>query len=213
MIVLIFDTETNGLPKGYNISVHETDKWPYILQLSYILYDISENNLMEMNDFIIKSKGKINESAYKINGINESLCKRKGVDITIALESFNNALKSCDVVVAHNLSFDKNMYLAECIRNNIEHVFINKNEYCTMLNSIKLCKIVRVNKLGRSYYKYPKMIELYEYLFNDKNIKNLHNSMADILVCFKCYYFMIYNKDIYKICNKKLKNIFELYCY
>jgi hypothetical protein len=36
--------------------------------------------------------------------------------------------------------------------------------------------------------------------------------MADILVCFRCYYYLEYKKDIYKICNKKLKNIFELYC-
>ena len=39
MKVLIFDTETTGLPEGKNPSIYETQKWPHIIQLSYIVYD------------------------------------------------------------------------------------------------------------------------------------------------------------------------------
>jgi len=221
MLVLLFDTETNGLPIGYNPSIFDHEKWPYILQLSYILYDIENNNLIELKDFIINSKGKINNESYKINNISEKLCKRKGIDIKIALNYFNNALQMCDLVIAHNLSFDKRMIMVEGIRNNINQSFSKKNdlgikikkkEYCTMKNTINLCKIEKINKYGNKYYKYPKLIELYSMLFNNCDVKNLHDSMADILVCFRCYYYLEYKKDIYKICNKKLKNIFELYC-
>lgn len=221
MLVLIFDTETNGLPDGYNTSIFETDKWPYILQLSYILYDIENNKLIELNDFIINSKGKVTEESFKINGISEKICKRKGVDINTALYYFNNALQKCDLVIAHNLSFDKRVYMVECIRNGIPQYFskrdinnvkICKKEYCTMKNTISLCKIEKINKNGHKYYKYPKLIELYIKLFNHNDVKNLHDSMADILVCFRCYYYLEYKQDIYKICSKKLKKIFDLYC-
>ena len=38
MKVLVFDTETTGLPKGKNPSIYKTELWPHIIQLSYIVY-------------------------------------------------------------------------------------------------------------------------------------------------------------------------------
>jgi hypothetical protein len=39
MKVLVFDTETSGLPSERNSSILDTVKWPYILQLSFMVYD------------------------------------------------------------------------------------------------------------------------------------------------------------------------------
>ena len=47
MKILIFDTETSGLPEEKNCSVLSTHKWPYILQLSYILYDTETNRIIK----------------------------------------------------------------------------------------------------------------------------------------------------------------------
>ena len=213
MLVLIFDVETNGLPVGYNPSIFEVDKWPYILQLSYILYDTENNILIELNDYIIKSNGKINEDSYKINGISEQLCKRKGIDIKIALESFNNAIKKCDIVVAHNLSFDKRMYMVEAIRRYRRQYFtingIKKKEYCTMKNSTKICKIERINKTtNKKYYKYPTLKELHTKLFNEFPT-NLHNSLIDVFATLRCYVMIKDNIDILQIQN--IKDIYDVY--
>ena len=35
MKILVFDTETNGLPEK-NASIYDLNKWPHIIQLSYI---------------------------------------------------------------------------------------------------------------------------------------------------------------------------------
>ena len=47
MKVLVFDTETTGLPQrdeyGKSPSLYDTKKWPYIIQFSYILYDTDKN--------------------------------------------------------------------------------------------------------------------------------------------------------------------------
>jgi hypothetical protein len=53
MIILVFDTETTGLPTERNASIFENDKWPYIVQLSYIVYDCSKNLVIELFDNII----------------------------------------------------------------------------------------------------------------------------------------------------------------
>ena len=53
MKILVFDTETTGLPEK-NVSIYEHNKWPYILQLSYIFYDISNNISVIKDDYINK---------------------------------------------------------------------------------------------------------------------------------------------------------------
>ena len=55
--------------------------------------------------------------------------------------------------------------MVECIRNNIRHRFttkgIRKLEYCTMKNSIELCKIEFPDSIqSYSRYKYPNLGEL-----------------------------------------------------
>ena len=53
MKVLVFDTETTGLPKKW-AKVNQLDKWPHIIQLSHILYDTDANKIIDCYDDIIK---------------------------------------------------------------------------------------------------------------------------------------------------------------
>jgi hypothetical protein len=54
MKVLVFDTETTGLPTERNASISDLKVWPHIVQLSYILYDIDEKKIIKCQDHIIK---------------------------------------------------------------------------------------------------------------------------------------------------------------
>ena len=56
MKILIFDTETSGLPEERNASLLSTNKWPYILQLSYILYDTDSNKILKYVDILVTGK-------------------------------------------------------------------------------------------------------------------------------------------------------------
>ena len=42
MKILVFDTESTGLPEK-DASIYDFDKWPHIIQISAILYDLSTN--------------------------------------------------------------------------------------------------------------------------------------------------------------------------
>ena len=64
-----------------------------------------------------------------------------------------------------------------------------------MKHSVDLCKITAKFKDGSSYYKYPSLTELYEYLFK-QTPKGQHNSLFDVLICSRCYVFMEYNTDL-----------------
>jgi len=198
MKVLVFDTETSGLPEGRNISIRDTDKWPYILQFSFILYNtLSAEILDSMNEFIyIEDYVNINEKSIEIHKITREICKDKGIHISDALNRFNYALSNCDIVVAHNIEFDKNLVLVESIRNNIENRFkTNLPIHCTMKSNINLCKIERINKFGEKYYKYPSLSELYQHLF--KIVPNgLHNSMVDVLLCLRSFEIINTGHDV-----------------
>lgn len=213
MIVLVFDTETTGLPEKRDTSIFETDKWPYIVQLSFLLYDVTNNNLLELEDLIINCDIDIPEEATKIHGITTNISRIKGIHINTALNVFDNALKKADVVIGHNISFDKRLYMVETIRKNRTQYFtknkIRKQEYCTMKEGKELCKIEKTSQSGEKYYKYPTLTELYLHLFK-KQPQGVHNSLNDILACFRCYYMMNYEKDILKE-NYGLKQLFNLH--
>ena len=68
------------------------------------------------------------------------------------------------------------------------------NFYCTMKESINLCKIEKENSRG-TYYKFPTLTELHKHLFAVEP-KHLHNSYHDILCTIRCFIKMKYNQDI-----------------
>lgn len=197
MRVLVFDTETTGLPSKYNAKVEELGVWPNIVQFSWIVYDTDDMDLLEIKDYIIKlpSGMKVPPESTKIHGITNEMMLKKGKNIEQVLYEFSEHLSKCGILVAHNLKFDKSMVQVESIRNNVEDVFKDKVEFCTMIYGNDICKLTRINYQQKRVSKFPKLIELYEKLFNEVP-NNLHNSLNDVLVCFRCYYKLRYNLDI-----------------
>tara|TARA_Y100000389_G_C17441474_1_gene508835 strand:- start:111 stop:758 length:648 start_codon:yes stop_codon:yes gene_type:complete len=201
MKIFVFDTETTGLPTERNASLLASHKWPYIVQLSYLLYDTEEKMVLDYVDNIIKlpSTIVIEKAAENVHKITTEISQTKGVDIKKELIAFNNALSDADLIVGHNISFDKNMIIVECYRHKILNKFTlpgkRPNEFCTMKNSINLCKLERSNSRGEPYYKYPKLMELYKHLFGDIPV-GLHNSMVDVLACLRCYGKMKLDVDL-----------------
>lgn len=216
MKVLVFDTETTGLPIN-KPKVSDVNNWPYVIQLSHILYDTDNNQIIDCYDDIIKLDDKVNisEESIKIHGITRSQSKRKGINICDALNNFNKILLKADIIVGHNISFDIKMIMVELKRNNKEQLFSNSQgygikEYCTMKNSVNICKILKTKENGDTYYKYPRLSELHVTLFGNEPL-GTHDSMADVLICLRCYCKIINNNDIIKISNQ-LKNLYNLYC-
>jgi len=81
MKVLVFDTETTGLPKDRYASINDLEMWPYIVQLSYILYDTDSQKMLSCKDHIIKIDPSVDitEGSIAIHGITRTICQRKGI--------------------------------------------------------------------------------------------------------------------------------------
>ena len=195
MKVLIFDTETTGLPIDYKGSIYDSDNWPYIVQLSYILFDCTQNKIIKNVDDIIKVQN-IPASSTEIHQITQEISDTKGISIKEALNRFNKVAKQATRLIAHNIQFDKKLIIVESIRNKIASVFVNKPSlYCTMKTTVELCKIEKEWADGTKYFKYPTLSELHHHLFSIFP-KGTHNAQNDILICLRCYYYLEYKTDL-----------------
>lgn len=215
MKILVIDTETTGLPER-DASIYDFDKWPYIIQISCIMYDISNDNVIVRDNYIkINNHIEIPRESYEKHKLTHEILNNQGINIVPALKEFNNLLRISDMVVAHNLSFDKRMIMVECLRNKVKQYFTTYNnsgkphrkpEFCTMKKTTSYCNIIRVNKFQKEYCKTPSLIELYKTLFPGANIPNdMHNSLVDILVTLKCY--MKFNHEFDITQNKKINDL------
>lgn len=211
--VLVFDVETTGLfPK---VGDNELKNCPYILQLSYVIYNVGTKEIIEEFDSYVNIDDNIpiSQKITELTGATRSLCK-KGLTIVEILKKIHKAYISCNGgIVAHNVDFDVKMINIEIERNrpiieihcpevfalfNPTYEKINKIErYCTMKNGTNRCNILVPPKYGNGppRPKWPKLIELHNHLFDNEPINGLHNSLIDVKVCLRCYLKMLFNID------------------
>ena len=223
MRVLIFDTETTGLPKTKILSSKTLNLWPYIVQFSYIIFETDTCKIIKKSDSIVKLKpyNVISDESVKLHGITNEISLLKGQPIASILKQYFDDIQTVDLIVAHNINFDSSMIKIELLRlisqsvadeklvfNNYLNVISDaSNLYCSMQESIEICNIEVKDKNGKPYLKFPKLIELYIKLFNETPI-NLHNSFNDVLVTLRCFMKLKFNKDIIDM-NAELINEFR----
>jgi len=224
MQIIFLDTETTGLlPKGLELKSENLHLFPYVVQFSYVIYDISTNQIIKMVDHIIKLPLNviISEENSNIHKITNEISQSKGIEIRLAINEFMEDLKNIDLIVAHNLEFDINMLKIEFYREaTISDNIVDKNQYlnfldpfvetnklyCTMKNSINLCSIkMKSSKNGKEYLKFPKLNELHIKLFCFSP-RNLHNSLNDVLICLRCYFMLEHKFDIVDV-NNEIKDL------
>ena len=186
--ILIFDTETTGLPKKKNFNeYHDPQKLNYydssrIIEIGYIIYNSEEEKIKE-NSFLIKPNNFKIENTY-IHGITQIDAELNGINIIDGLKKFNDDLKDVGVIVAYNCQFDIHVLISECYR----------NEYNELIKTLKTKDIQCCMKLAQSklsLLKYIKLKTLYETLFST-NIIQKHRALSDCDICAKCYFKLIY---------------------
>lgn len=181
---LFFDTETTGLPINYNAPSSDTNNWPRLVQLAWILTDQNGKRINKCN-YIIKPDGfMIPFAASDVHGITTQRAQKEGVLSATALATFLMDFNKASYIVGHNIAFDKKIVGAELIRLGMKDTMDSKKCFCTMQSSIDLCKIPSYNGLG---YKYPKLQELHKKLFGSE-FDGAHNAMSDIEATEKCFW-------------------------
>jgi DNA polymerase III epsilon subunit-like protein len=175
MHILVFDTETTGLPKSRKDAKEEPDNWPHLVSISWVILD-SENMfaITKQRNYIIKPLDwTIPEDSIKIHGItNEQAFS--GSSLKDVMSEFMS--EKPDFLIAHNLHFDYNV-LVNALKWDLkqEYKFSIPNFRCSMLFSRKHCG------------KQMKLKDLYEKIFQRQpNPLKLHGSLYDTIILVEC---------------------------
>lgn len=196
MRILFVDTETNGLPKNRYAPYTMTEAWPTIVQLAWQVVDFQINNPtsnpapLYASSFLIKPEASMvwSKEAEAIHKITETRAKEEGIPIAAALRSLISDAAECDLIVAHNLGFDKPALLAATVRAGMNPRWWPTHELCTMLATIKVCKIPSKYPKPSDPYKWPKLSEVWQTLFPTSELpEDLHNAAQDVAVLIKCF--------------------------
>ena len=205
--ILIFDTETIGLPKfkkNFNKNkdanpfndYHNPNQFSFydpsrLIEIGYQIYTpdriliTSKSMLVKPDNFIIRNTD--------IHGIEHDYAMANGRPISEVLTDFSQDIASCNTVVAHNLAFDYNILISECYRlkdnlsiaQHIINKFNSMNKFCTMFDTMRIMNLT----------KRPKLSILYQDLFKKEWVQN-HRAEDDAKVCAECYWKL---QDIQKI--------------
>lgn len=184
MKIIVFDTETNGLPARFNAPMSELDNWPRMTQLAYCVYENGEI-IHEFKSYIKPDGWEVpNEPFWSERGITTEFLNENGIGVQDALIQMIKEIDTCSLMVAHNIDFDYNVLGSEMIRSGLKSS--NKPEkFCTMKNSTSICKL-----LGKYGYKFPKLIELYQFLFGE-DFDGAHDALADVKATGRCYFELL----------------------
>jgi len=220
MKVLVFDTETTGLPENYHAALNDSTKWPHIIQLGFIVFDTFTKEILEYSDRIIKVEPSvlISPESVAIHKITRERSISEGISIQEALAMFVESISDVDIIVGHNIQFDKRMIAVELYRHGMKNCFYKNGtvipDYCTMKRTTDMCKLPAINKkTGETYNKYPTLTELHTYLFG-KPPRGTHNAIADVMICLRCFIALVEKYDIVEDREVKLvfRSLYNSYC-
>lgn len=250
--ILVFDTETTSLPeKKYNsfdkqkeheqkmLSVSELkkegnswstelEKYPSIIQLAYILYDTDNpSNSKIFNKYIdIPESINISSESQKIHGISKEkiglMDLFKKASIEDSLNEFMDDFNEADIVVGHNVDFDRRMIVAELLRlskeknmPHIKEIMKDENFECTQEITTPICNLkVKLQyvdpetKIPKYIYKIKstKLIEAYEHYFGYRPAgEHMHDAIIDVVVCLRVYGMSFPGGQAFDVCNTNSK--------
>lgn len=197
---LVFDTETSGLPQceKFGEFPFPTDLEKYkdarLIELGYFLLN-DDNLVIDKGAFLVNVDFEIKNS--NIHGITNEHTK-SGEPIERVLSKFFMLLVNVDTIIAHNIMFDISIIASECCRCGMTDIgsllmsFVSENKiYDTMKVGHELIKnFIKIFAPNVGWVKYPKLSELYEFLFKTKVVQT-HRALDDVSMCYDCYIILL----------------------
>lgn len=207
MKILVFDTETTGLPEWSIPS--EDPSQPHIVEIAAILFD--DGTEIDRFHTIIKPDGwVIPDDVAAIHGITTERALDEGMPEAEAVAGFLALHARSDMRVAHNESFDARILriafkrygngatgweqLTQDERDAIADAFKARPAYCTSNAAKPLMKLPPTPKMlasprFRNSFKQPNLQEAHQH-FLGATFDGAHGALADAEACARVYFAM-----------------------
>lgn len=179
--ILFLDTETSGIPKYWDKPIQMAHKWPYILQISWVIFTAEGKQIKSENHYIRPGKIRINKTSRKIHGITLKKLDKIGEERKDVVELLSADFEFYKpLVVGHFLEFDKKMLNVGFHRAGVAFNPDRLHTFCTM----QLSKDAGLANHGS---KYMRLQELYHKLFQKKQAQP-HNALNDAETTAACFF-------------------------
>jgi DNA polymerase III epsilon subunit-like protein len=152
-----------------------------------IAWTILDKDLKEIKseNFIVKPEGfEIPKESSDIHRVTQEKALREGQPLREVIQVLNKELESCPSMVAHNIDFDSKVIAAEMHRlQEFPKLSEKLNKICTMKATTDLVGLPSPYGSG---FKWPKLEELYYFLFKEK-FEDAHDASVDVKALVACY--------------------------
>ena len=195
---MILDTETTGLPQRgpYNqifMSPKETAYYneARIIQLAFLILNLDSGEICREYSVIIKPTGSwtMHPKAFEAHHISVDRIDQQGIDMSKAVKEISNELMRCCVIVCHNTAFDLSVLCSEMYRQHELGYLICQLKrvptFCTMKHMTREMNLP--HKTGNKRGKWPRLVELYSYLFGGETFDGAHDAMNDVRATTRCF--------------------------
>jgi len=186
-VLMVFDTETTGLPSRNRKIREDPGSWPRLVEVGWVLCTGEGCIISEESHLIFPSGFEIPDQAFRIHGISTGIARETGIECGIALERFCCAAQQADFFVAHHLAYDIRIIISELIRIQKRSLLPTIPGICTMRSSVQFCKIPGRYKKG---LRNPSLSYLYSSLFQTP-IPSAHRALDDARSCAACLFDLI----------------------
>lgn len=182
--VLIFDTETTGVPERTAQWDLDYKDFPHIVQIAWMIGDKEETHI------ICPDGWEIPEDAIAVHGITTEYAKEHGEPFRDVIERFIQDCAKAGLICGHNIHFDTSVIKANILRefgwdyydgNGVESALFKGKRIDTMRPSMKWVDARTSN--GR--LKFPRLEELYAKCFQGESFP-AHDALADVKAVASC---------------------------
>lgn len=170
MKAFLFDCETSGLIENRTVKL---DKQPFVLEFYGCLADLKKGKVLKEVSYLIQppDPALVTDEITRITGIKYDDLKDAPQFKAVAPKIFE-ALEKAPAIIAHNLSFDREMIDIESERLGHKMKW-PKRQVCSVEQTIH----VKGYRLSLS--------ALHEYLFQEK-FEGAHRARVDVMALLRC---------------------------
>jgi DNA polymerase-3 subunit epsilon len=189
--VLIFDTETAGLPQDTLPDDHPAQ--PHLVQLGALLVDEDGAERASVNLIVRPDGWTIPSATTAAHGITTEAAARVGVPLALAVAAFTNLRGLADELVAHNLPFDEKIMQYAITRVGKTPRSAGPSlRTCTMALAAPVVNLPPTAKMlaaGFNKPKAPSLSECYRHFFGEE-LAGAHDALVDARACARVYFHL-----------------------
>lgn len=189
-MILFMDTETTGFYQDRLPVDHELQ--PHIVQLAAQLCSTDGAPVAGFS-LIIDPGVEIPERAANVHGITTEKAVQFGVSAQSALSMFVHLYQRSELIVAHNIKFDKAVMETGISRYYGKPTPLDKKPiFCTMEAATPIVNLPPTDRMLAAGFNKPKPPKLEECIrhFFDETLENAHDAMVDLIACRRVYFHL-----------------------